>query len=48
MATLGALRCAAGLAELVSAAYESTIARLETALQACCADFRPAPLCKVC
>ena len=47
MAALGSLRCAGGLAERVHALYEDTISRLETALQACCADFKPGPLCKV-
>ena len=47
MAALGSLRCAGRLAEQVNALYEDTIARLETALQACCAEFKPGPLCKV-
>ncbi len=48
MGSLGALRCAQPLAENVNALYEETIERLESALQACCVDFKPDTLGKVC
>ena len=47
MGSLGALRSAQPLAENVNALYEETIDRLESALQACCADFKPDTLGKV-
>ena len=47
MGSLGTLRCAQPLAESVNALYEETIDRLESALQACCADFKPDTLSKV-
>ena len=46
MGALGALRCAQPLAESVNALYEETIDRLESALQACCTDFKPDTLGK--
>lgn len=47
MGSLGTLRCAQTLAENVNALYEETIDRLESTLQACCADFKPDTLGKV-
>ena len=47
MGSLGALRSAQPLVENVNALYEETIDRLESALQACCADFKPDTLGKV-
>ena len=48
MSGASALRCAQPLADRVNALYEETIDRLELALQACCKDFKPDTLCKVC
>ena len=48
MGSLGSLRCAQTLVENVNALYEETIDRLESTLQACCADFKPDTLGKVC
>ena len=47
LGSLGGLRAAAPLAGAVNVLYEDTIDRLEAALQACCADFKPDTLCKV-
>lgn len=47
LGALGALCCAAPLMEGVNALYEETIDRLEAALQAVCADFKPDTLCRV-
>lgn len=47
MGTLSTLRCAAGLAATVDALYEEAAERLDTALQAACADFRAEAFCKV-
>ena len=47
MGALRSLRCAGGLADTVHALYLDTIGRMETALQAACADFKPGLLCKV-
>ena len=48
LGALGALCCAAPLMERVNALYEETTDRLEAALQAVCADFKPETLCRVC
>ena len=47
MGSVGMLRCAQPLAESVNTLYEETIDRLESALQASCADFKPDTLGKV-
>lgn len=47
MAALSTLRCAGALAHNVDQLYEEAAERLETALQAACADFKPEALCKV-
>lgn len=47
MGSMSTLRCAQPLAEIGNALYEDTIERLESALQACCIDFKPDTLCKV-
>jgi hypothetical protein len=46
MSALGALRCAGALGRIVDALYEEATERLETALQASCADFQPDAFCK--
>ena len=47
MGNLGSLRCAQPLAQNINGLYEETVDRLESALQACCADFKPETLGKV-
>ena len=46
LAPLHALRVAPELGATVSALYEETVARLEGALAAACADFQPGPYAK--
>jgi hypothetical protein len=48
LGALGALCCTAPLTEGVNVLYEEMIDRLEAALQAVCADFKPDTLCRVC
>jgi hypothetical protein len=46
MGALGTLRCAARLSATVDSLYDEAAERLETALQAACADFHPDSFCK--
>ena len=46
MGALGTLRCASRLSATIDSLYDEAAERLETALQAACAEFHPDSFCK--